>query len=133
MTDLLPALAERLLVVLKRHWTHPEMMADGVVQELHEDADVCAREALAFVAERLLTREETLELLLRAFPKVHTRQSYESSARTCWATERGGEEGRCHEDEWPDHWTHDQRANEGLSLVADVLLRDVRERLGVKS
>ena len=53
MTDLLPALAERLLVVLKRHWTHPEMMADGVVQELHEDADVCAREALAFVAERL--------------------------------------------------------------------------------
>ena len=128
MPDLRSALAERL------HDVHvPLCDCNGSHTACAGFRRRVATRALAFVAERLLTREETLELLLRAFPKVHTRQSYESSARTCWATERGGEEGRCHEDEWPDHWTHDQRANEGLSLVADALLRDVRERLGVKS
>ena len=108
--DLLPALAERLLVVLKRHWTHPEMMSDGVAEDLEQDADACAREALAFVAEQLPTREEVAAVLYENFSEEHT--------PGMWAARVA------------DDPTDEVDERSPFLFQADALLRGLRERLG---
>ena len=98
MTDPVRTLAERLQVAI-----------DGwrLIHNTPIPVEELAREALAFVAERLMTREEVAELLYRASPQT----------------------GR-----WPT-WEELDRATALRAewfTMADALLRDLRERLGVK-
>ena len=70
--------------------------------------------------------EALAQELLRACPKVHKRFAPEKSAQSCWATQRGEDEGRCHEDEFPDHWESDRRVTEAIPSLARAALVHAR-------
>ena len=113
MTDLVTVLTERLRKIRMRcadcgELSHTEKECSEASTHTWETDDVAiARAALAFVAERLSTREEVAELLYQASPQT----------------------GR-----WPT-WKELDRATALRAewfTMADALLRDLRERLEVK-
>ena len=121
MTDPVRALAERLRMAWVR-WarTQPTSKPSWLVpwSELDEQsrsADVAlAREALAFVAERLPTREEITGVIAR-----RPTQPY-----SCHCLYRLGSSGSGTN----ESWFLDDRCQECFAR-ADALLRDLRERL----
>ena len=112
MTDLVRALAERLHRANCRHRVYA--LDTCVDRPLHLDD---AREALAFVAERLPTREEIAGLIARRPMQVNTCHCFYRLGPTGSGTN--------------ETWFVDDRCQECLAR-ADALLRDWRERLGVK-
>ena len=100
MSDLVNVLAERLEERAKECESGAFRLAPDIAMYL-------SKAVIAFVAERLPTREEVAELLYRASPQT----------------------GR-----WPT-WEELDRATALRAewfTMADALLRDLRERLGVK-
>ena len=98
MPDLVPALAERLRVIMAK--------GQSPLVVRWEDAENVARAALTVVAERLPTRGEISEIIVRAFLPYgvvydSADEDYRDMADLVWK-------------------------------AADALLRDWRERLGVK-
>ncbi len=103
MPDLLTTLAERLRTVRST----PVYTWDRIAHDAEQYLEGLAREALAVVAEQLPTREEIAQTI------------YESDPRT---------------QKWPAWQALDAspQLRDDWFVLADAILRDLRERLGVQ-